>query len=124
MSQCNLDGGVQLCRLVHSVSPSFGIFPALTGGTLYRNGPRKDYDVILYHHRQMQQDYQQLGATLALLGITDPNGNALWKYTDPLWCTKAKWAGNSVDFLCPDVDGDNYAEISAGTAEPELESLI
>lgn len=121
MGQCNLTGGVELCRLVHSVSPAFGIFPALTGGVLYRDGQRKDYDVILYHHRQLEQDYRQLGAALLLLGITDPDGNALWRDADPRWCTKAKWAGNSVDFLCPDVEGDNYADLAT---EAELESLI
>lgn len=41
---------VALCRHVEPVVERFGCHVALTGGSLYKDGPRKDCDLIIYRH--------------------------------------------------------------------------
>lgn len=44
----NLELAIELCiKLYNNLSP-IGIFPALTGGTLYKEGERKDIDLVIY----------------------------------------------------------------------------
>lgn len=45
-----LDLAVEFCRLVEEKAPEFGYHVGLTGGCLYKNGPRKDIDIIFYPH--------------------------------------------------------------------------
>ena len=39
---------VELCTLIQGVSPPFNAHPALTGGLLYKEGKRKDCDIVIY----------------------------------------------------------------------------
>ena len=46
---------VRVCVLLESIAPSFGCHIALTGGTLYKPGERKDMDILFYRIRQVSE---------------------------------------------------------------------
>lgn len=62
---------IYLCKKIEAVCPKFGCHVALTGGLLYKEGPRKDADIMFYRIRQVEAiDKEGLWAALASLGIT------------------------------------------------------
>lgn len=46
------DEAFDLCRILESVCSKFGCHIGLTGGLLYKSGPRKDCDIIVYRAGQ------------------------------------------------------------------------
>jgi len=44
---------IDLCREIEKGCPQFGCHVALTGGLLYKDGPRKDCDIVFYRIRQV-----------------------------------------------------------------------
>lgn len=40
----------KICTAIYDVSAPCFYYPALTGGTLYKTGHRKDLDIVLYEH--------------------------------------------------------------------------
>ena len=61
----NLKEGVELCRQIEEICPQYGCHVALTGGTLYKDGERKDLDLLIYRIRQCESiDYSGLYAAL------------------------------------------------------------
>lgn len=97
-----LKDAVKLCRLMELITPSFGAHVALTGGSLYKDGERKDIDIILYRIRQVEQiDYDGLFTALSLVGIVKVSGFG--------WCYKLKWLDFDVDLLSPEeLEGPQY----------------
>lgn len=93
---------IKLCTLIESVCPKFGCHVALTGGLLYREGPRKDCDVVLYRIRQVKQiDLDGLWQALGSVGIH--------KYKGWGWCYKALYQRRGIDILFPEEQsGENY----------------
>lgn len=95
---------IELCRLMESVTPKYGCHVALTGGTLYKQGMRKDCDIVLYRIRQVENiDYDGLFMALHRIGVERKSGSG--------WCHKAEWKGINVDLFFPeekkgDYDGD------------------
>lgn len=119
---------IELCRKLFAITPMHGMFPALTGGLLYKDGERKDCDIILYRHRQMNVNLPALGEALGKLGIKDEEGSDLWNWVSNAedmeivrWCNKALLNGKRIDFLLPDFDGPYNG---ADGSETELEDLI
>ena len=55
MRTANHDMAVTLCRLIETFAPQYGCHVALTGGCLYKNGDRKDIDVLFYRIRQVEK---------------------------------------------------------------------
>ncbi len=45
-----LDRARELCKLVEPAVLDAGAHIALTGGVLYKDGPRKDCDIVVYRH--------------------------------------------------------------------------
>lgn len=100
--------GIALCRQIEGISPRFGLHVALTGGLLYKDGQRKDADILLYRIRQLQADFDGLFAELdTQLGVS--------LIDDFGWCKKAEWRGKRVDFFDPEASGE-YPQ--AETFEP------
>lgn len=97
-----LEQGVKLCRLVNRALPgAAGRHVALTGGTLYKDGPRKDVDMLFYRVRQVQEiDKSALGAILLDLGFT--------LGPDHGWVWKATYEGKDVDMFFPDHNDGEY----------------
>lgn len=73
-----------------------GIFPALTGGLLYKDGERKDIDIVLYRHRQKIDSFEVVDFVKELgeLGIEITGFYG--------FVTKAKWNGMTVDIFNPE----------------------
>lgn len=88
---------IQLARKVEEVCPACGCHVALTGGALYKDGPRKDCDLLFYRIRQEPYIREhELAMALRKIGIVlgDTCG----------WVTKATYEGKSVDLFFPDRD--------------------
>jgi len=102
-SRWSLDEAVALCREIEAICPGYGCHVALTGGTLYKDGRRKDCDLLFYRIRQSPQiDEDGLFAALALIGVTKTGGYG--------WCHKAEYRGKAIDCFFPEEDGEYPTE--------------
>lgn len=80
--QSTQEEAIALCKKISEVCPVAGCHVALTGGALYKDGPRKDIDILFYRIRQLDTiDYTKLFEVLHELGITP--------YRHCGWVTKA-----------------------------------
>jgi hypothetical protein len=111
--------GIELAREVEAACVPHGCHVALTGGLLYKDGPRKDCDLIFYRVRQVKEiDMRGLWAALAAIGLHRIKGNG--------WIHKAEYSGRNVDCLFPEgvwLDDDGK-EISYGSNGSTQVSLI
>lgn len=89
------EDAVKLCCTIEALAPPFGCHIALTGGTLYKAGARKDIDIIVYRIRQSASiDVAGFMTALATIGITTVH--------DYGFCYKALYENRNIDFLFPD----------------------
>jgi hypothetical protein len=96
------DEAIALCITIEAICPAYGCHVALTGGCLYKDGPRKDLDILFYRIRQEPQiDIDGLFAALDAIGIIKESGFA--------WCVKATKDGRNIDCFFPEAEGD-YSE--------------
>ncbi len=95
---------IALCVKIEALAPAYGCHVALTGGTLYKEGPRKDCDILFYRIRQIETiDYEGLFRALeTLLGIVKTRGFG--------WCHKATWNGRDIDFFFPEEADGEYPQ--------------
>lgn len=97
---------IDLCRKIEAVAPKYGCHVALTGGTLYKDGERKDADILLYRIRQVEWiDVDGLMLALTEIGVTPGR--------DFGWCHKATYEGRNIDFFFPEregVEGGDYPQ--------------
>jgi hypothetical protein len=104
---------IALCKEVEKVCPKFGCHVALTGGTLYADGPRKDCDLLFYRIRQVEEiNKEELFGALEEIGLSEQDGFG--------WCHKAEYCGRKVDMFFPEEDGGSYEPRSGAPAEVEL----
>ena len=91
-----LQDGVAVCKLFEDICPFYGYHVALTGGTLYGNGGRKDIDVVFYRIRQVIKPdwHNMVEAFNAQLGFT--------LVQDFGFCKKLKCGDIVVDALFPE----------------------
>lgn len=87
---------IDLCRKIEAMCPSFGCHVALTGGTLYKDGRRKDVDILFYNVRQVKS-MNRAGLLLALEAM----GFVLTKHMG--WLQKATYMGKDVDMFFPEM---------------------
>lgn len=111
----NQQEAIGLCILVEAICPAFGCHVALTGGLLYKQGPRKDCDILFYRIRQVEQiDMEGLFAALTAAGFEDIHGLG--------WCWKARYQGKGLDLFFPEqASGEYTAEELAEAAECRAE---
>ena len=95
---CTQQDGVRLCELLHEKLQPLGYFPALTGGLLYKEGNRKDIDIIIYRHRQKVEKFETTDIQLALLEV-GVNITGFYGFV-----TKAEWQGFTVDIFNPETN--------------------
>jgi hypothetical protein len=94
---------IELCVALEAIAPTYGCHVALTGGLLYKTGPRKDCDVLFYRIRQTTIAWDNLWKALEMIGLTKIKGKKNH------WCIKADWFGKSVDCFFPEAPaGDSY----------------
>jgi len=92
---------VDLCRQIEAICPDYGCHVALTGGTLYKDGPRKDLDILFYRIRQVEAiDEQGLFEALQTIGVTKVSGFG--------WCHKAEFEGRAINCFFPESAGSEY----------------
>lgn len=86
----------ELCRKIEAIAPTYGAHVALTGGLLYKDGERKDADILFYRIRQVDEiDVDGLlGAMARELGVVT--------YADHGWVIKAVSEEREIDFFFPE----------------------
>lgn len=85
---------IDLCRQVEAICPAFNCHVALTGGLLYKDGPRKDCDILFYSVRGTEIDKD--GLRLALIDI------GFDTFIDYGFVQKTKYNGKPVDVFFPE----------------------
>ena len=94
----NLEKAVKICSIIELISPQFGCHVALTGGCLYKEGERKDLDILFYRIRQTENiDYDGLFNALNKIGFKKPDGFG--------WLFKSDYFGCPVDMFFPEEAG-------------------
>jgi hypothetical protein len=97
----------ELCKKIELLCPDYGCHVALTGGTLYKDGSRKDCDLLFYRIRQVQEiDWIGLFEALGDIGFSD--------FKKFGWVTKCKYKNLSVDIFNPEFDGIDVGTGSNG----------
>lgn len=113
MNQWTQSQAIELCVKIEGICPNVGWHVALTGGLLYRQGNRKDCDLVFYRIRQSTEELEiaidNLFARLESIGI-HKKGFATG------FVQKVEYEGRQIDCLFPDV-GQN----SELPYPPELE---
>lgn len=109
---------VDLCIKLEAIAPNFGAHIGLTGGLLYKQGERKDADIIIYRIRQVQAiDSDGLFAAFAEIGVEKVSGFG--------WCHKATYQGKPIDFFFPEEDGEyDSAHVALLLSDDELMDLL
>ncbi len=104
-----------LCRQLEAIAPKFGAHVGLTGGLLYKDGPRKDADIIIYRIRQVPKiDADGFFGAVKAIGVEFKSGFG--------WCRKAEWNGLPIDFFFPEEDGE-YESGEDGANELAFEQM-
>lgn len=111
---------IELCRAIEGICPRFGCHVALTGGLLYKDGPRKDCDILFYRIREISEiDIEGLWDALESIGLSVTKGFG--------WCYKATYKGKPVDCFMPEEQGGEYygdPEFAALNFDPFSESEV
>lgn len=96
---------IDLCRKIESICPAFGCHVALTGGVLYKDGDRKDLDILFYRIRQVEEiDQDGLFYALSSIGVVWQSGFG--------WCNKAIYGEKKIDIFFPEEQGGEYVSNS------------
>lgn len=92
--------GLELCTILYNALRDRGYFPALSGGLVYKSGPRKDVDIVIYRHRQMHNSFEMhdIEDELVSCGLTNIEYYG--------FVTKAKFRGYDVDLFNPESSGE------------------
>ncbi|AUR98070.1 hypothetical protein NVP1246O_63 [Vibrio phage 1.246.O._10N.261.54.E10] len=89
--------GITLCKIIHGKMSGAGFYPALTGGLLYKEGSRKDVDIVIYRNRQQEKfELEAIEKQLEECG--------LYEFQHFGFVSKAKWRGVTVDLFNPETD--------------------
>lgn len=110
MRSIDLTRAVEICKEFHPLLEAVGYYCALTGGCLYREGERKDVDIVIYRHRQRKGHVNMVKVMDAL----SPLGVEVVQYFG--FVTKATYKGYSIDFFDPEEFG-TYVEGQVGGDE-------
>ena len=101
----SLNDGLELCAILREILSPLHLYPALTGGLLYKRGRRKDIDIVIYRNRQ-EVDGFEIDSLHEILSESAINITGFHGFV-----TKAKWKGFTVDLFNPET---NTSEIPYG----------
>lgn len=94
---------IRMCKQIESICPKYGCHVALTGGLLYKDGTRKDADILFYRIRQVDKiDFVGLFKALKSINFVKIGGFG--------WCHKATFNGKPVDCFFPEETGGEYID--------------
>lgn len=103
-----LSEAIALLAAIEQFAPSFGAHVALTGGLLYREGARKDLDVVIYRIRQVPS----INESGLLDKMKTELGIELHDEGHSNFVLKAKQGERAIDFMFPEDNetgtGDTY----------------
>lgn len=97
---------IALCCRIEAVCPAFGCHIALTGGLLYKEGDRKDCDLLFYRIREVETiNINGLFDALGAIGVDvdDTTDTTERHYGEDAWCFKAKYQGLDIDIFFPEI---------------------
>jgi hypothetical protein len=92
----NQADALDLCVLLEQLAPEFGAHVALTGGCLYKDGRRKDADILFYRIRQ-QDHIDERGLLKAMI---ERMGIKILKRHG--WVVKAEFDNKPIDLFFPE----------------------
>lgn len=95
---------LELCRILYEGLKDYGYYPALTGGSLYKDGERKDFDIVIYRNREnLPFEIPDIEKYLSDCGV---------KIIESFgFVTKCTWEEFDVDLFNPESKGSNtYTE--------------
>ncbi len=105
---------IALCKLIEAVCQRSGCHVALTGGLLYKDGPRKDCDLLFYRIRQRREIVM----------------DALWESLETIegfkkvkgwgWCYKAEYKGKLIDCFFPEEQDGGESNSPSATEKVDL----
>lgn len=100
----NQEKAIGICAKLYRVLGPLNFYPALTGGCLYKEGERKDCDIVIFRHRQAHTDFElkHLEPVLRLAGFTD--------FQHFGFVTKCMYLGCAVDLFNPETSLDDDYE--------------
>lgn len=112
--------GIELCRKIEAICPAFGCHVALTGGLLYKDGERKDLDLVFYRIRQVDNiEKEKLFKALEKLDVIQESGFG--------WCHKATFVMpdgitfKAIDIFFPEEDdGAEYQHTPTSQVKLDL----
>jgi len=90
---------IALCIEIEKICPTVGYHVALTGGTLYKEGERKDIDLLFYSIRQQEPSPFDLFIALSSIGIVTGKHYG--------FVTKATYNGKNIDIFIPEMPKHN-----------------
>lgn len=107
---------IELCSLIYELNKDL-IFPALTGGTLYKEGESKDIDIVVYQKRPIATMIKDVVDVKAFMTKQMHNNQPVTKeYFDFVTslqaasCMVAKgvYKGINIDILYPESQEGDY----------------
>lgn len=104
-SDMNQAKAIKVCATLYAVLSPLHFYPALTGGCLYKEGERKDCDIVIFRNRQAHAQFElrDLEQVLRLAGFTD--------FRHYGFVTKCMYLGIAIDLFNPETaSGDAYDE--------------
>ena len=110
---------ISLCRAVEAICPQFNCHVALTGGLLYKDGDRKDCDILFYSVRGTEIDKDGLRLALIEIGFDT--------FVDFGFVQKTKYQGKRVDVFFPEhpvSDPKTYPQREARDPDQECDQAI
>jgi hypothetical protein len=110
LNKWGLSEALEVCRIVEAICPKYGCHVGLTGGLLYKEGERKDLDLVLYRIRQCPEiEFDDLLAALEVAGFSE--------FRVFGFVTKCIFRGKPVDIFQPEVYEGEY-DHDEGGAQP------
>jgi hypothetical protein len=94
---------IELCKKLEAIALLYGGHVALTGGLLYKDGPRKDVDILVYRSADEPAfDWEGFFAEIELT-------HGICMVRDYGWCKKAACDGRPIDFFDPFRGGEHMS---------------
>lgn len=115
--QDQLSNAIRICTVLYKLLEPYHVFPALTGGTLYKQGIRKDLDIILYKGSnggeldlltQLQPHRPLVDKTVNLENLLKEVGFQC--ISDYGRVVKCKYQDTDIDLIMPEAPEGTYPE--------------
>ncbi len=105
----DLAEALALCTAIHEMPcQEFNCHPALTGGLLYKQGRRKDCDIVIYQRGDVDGKREPIKWAELWVALHEKVGLDI--LSDFGYVKKCVWRGKTVDVFDPTQEGGNYGQ--------------